>query len=87
MLCLVGQEEDLVLNPLLDREPVQAHENRSNVFIDPSVTDHVFSHILDWLQFADCGLVSPARRLLFRSSCEVTKAWTIFAPESCQGTS
>ena len=41
-------------NPLLDREPVPAHENRSNVFIDPSVADHPCSHILDQLQFADC---------------------------------
>ena len=30
MLCLVNQEEDLVLNLLPDREPVQAHKNWSN---------------------------------------------------------
>ena len=54
MLCLVRQEEDLVLNALLNREPVQAYANRSNVFIDSSVADHMRSHILDQLQFADC---------------------------------
>ena len=40
MLCLVRQGEDLVLIPLLEWEPVQAHENWSNVFIDPSAADH-----------------------------------------------
>ena len=42
------------MNPLLEREPVQAHENRSNVFIVPSAADHPCSLMLDPLRFADC---------------------------------
>ena len=45
MLCLVGQQEDFVLNSLLGTKPVQAHDNRSNVFIDQSAADHPCNYI------------------------------------------
>ena len=35
MLRFVGRKEDLVVNPVLDREPVQANEDRSDVFPYP----------------------------------------------------
>ena len=44
MLCLANQEEDLVLNPQPDREPVPEDENWSNEVIN-SLTFDVLSAV------------------------------------------
>ena len=51
MQCLVGQDKDLIKYPLPDREPMELHQARVDMFMLLSVGNEMGCSILDTLKF------------------------------------